>query len=108
MVRIRSVGSGAKGAGLERYLVGDALWPRGWSKLRVYFTPRLAEIKPVVDAVRPVLAACDFIAPIRDEQLHEAVAVVQDRPARDIPADQFARFESLLRQRLGELPTFTV
>lgn len=93
---------------MERYLAGGTLWPQGWSKLRVYFTPRLAEIKPLVDACRPVLEGCDFVAPIRDEWLHETVAVVQDRPASSVTVEEFARFESVLRQRLGGLPAFTV
>jgi len=93
---------------VERYLVGDTLWPQGWTKLRVYFTPRPAEIQLLADAYRPVLAQCDFVAPIRTEQLHEAVAVLQDRPASAVTAQEFTRLESLLRQRLADLPAFTV
>lgn len=92
---------------MQRYLAGDTVWPDGWTKLRVYFVPRPAEIKPLADAYRRVLQECDFVTPIRDELLHETVAVVQDRPAAAVTTDQFARFEVLLRQRLADLPSFT-
>ncbi|MEV2236084.1 2'-5' RNA ligase family protein [Streptomyces phaeochromogenes] len=93
---------------MDRYLAGDVLWPEGWTKLRVYFVPREAEIGALADAYRPVLGACDFVAPIGTGQLHETVAALQDRPASAVPEAEFARFEALLRHWLGALPAFAV
>ncbi|WP_210586201.1 2'-5' RNA ligase family protein [Streptomyces sp. GESEQ-35] len=93
---------------MDRYLTGGTLWPDGWTKLRVDFVPRLPEIKPVTDAYRPVLTRFGFVSPVKDEWLHETLAVVDDRPAREVTGPELALFESRLRERLGGLPAFTV
>ena len=93
---------------MNRYLTGSVVWPAGWTKLRVYFIPRLDEIGPLAARYREVLRQFDFVSPIIDEWLHATVAVVQDRPAHAVARAERSLLESQLRQRLGRLPAFTV
>ncbi|WP_328504178.1 hypothetical protein OG828_42635 [Streptomyces sp. NBC_00457] len=93
---------------MDRYLRGARLWPDGWTKLRVDFVPRLPEIKPVTDIYRPVLARFGFVSPVKDEWLHETLAVVDDRPASEVTGPELALFEGRLRERLGAVRPFTV
>lgn len=93
---------------MNRYLAPPNLWPDGWTKLRVYYLPRSDEISELLDAYRPVLEQFDCIAPVPGQWLHETLAVLQDRPARAVSAEQRSALETALRERVGSLPAFSV
>ena len=93
---------------MNRYLTGAAVWPDGCSKLRVYFTPRLDEVKPLIEAYLPVLEKFDFLSPVPAECLHGTTAVIDDRPTSAVSPTEMKTLESLLRERIGELKSFTV
>lgn len=93
---------------MEDYFGESALWPAGWTKLRVYFVPATHEIQPLIEAYRPVLERFDFVAPVPDAWLHETLAVVEGRPTRAVTAAELARLQDRLRERIGGLPAFTL
>src|SRR5260370_2077197 len=100
--------SGLPSVVVEDYFQGSALWPPGWTKLRVYFVPAGHEIKPLIDAYRPVLERFDFVAPVPDAWLHETLAVVEGRPTEAVTAAELAHLQARLRDRIGALPEFTL
>ena len=83
-------------------------WPAGWTTLHVYFVPDPIEVRPLVDAYREVLDRVDFITRQPDEWLHSTMMVVDDVPAREVTADQRAELAERLRQKMAEMPAFTV
>jgi hypothetical protein len=93
---------------VDTYLTGSTIWPDGWTKVQIYFTPRVAEIKPLTDNYRKVLGQFDFVVSVRDEWLHGIVAGVEDRPAHSVTSAEISLLESRLREQVGDLPVFTV
>ena len=93
---------------MDTFIVGDTLWPHGWTKLHLYVVPELHEITPLVDLYREVIDQFDFISPVRDEWLHATVQMIDGRPARAVSPDQRDELEARLRDQLGQLPTFTL
>lgn len=95
---------------MDTYLVDQLKlrWPADWTKLHVYFTPKPAEIKPLTDAYRELLAEADFLARQPEDWLHATVMVVDGVAARDVGERQRAELTERLRAAVAELPAFTV
>lgn len=93
---------------MEDYFQNSTIWPPGWTKLRVYFVPATREIKPLIDAYRPVLARFPFVAPVPDAWLHETLAVVEGRPTATVTAAELTRLQTRLGERICALPEFTL
>ncbi|MGO1055197.1 2'-5' RNA ligase family protein [Crossiella sp. CA198] len=83
-------------------------WPADWTKLHVYFVPGPAEIAPLVEAYRDVLAELDFVARQPAEWLHATLLVVDGIPAGEVGAAQRAELTDRLRAAVAEVPAFTV
>jgi hypothetical protein len=93
---------------MKGYFEDAAVWPEGWTKLRVYFVPAVPAIRPLLDAYRPVLERFPFVAPVPYQWLHETLAVIEGRPTRAVTGPELARLRTVLRERIGSVPAFTL
>lgn len=96
------------GAAVEKYMAGDRLWPRGDTRLNVYFLPKANEIKPLVDLYRPEIERYDFLAPVPDEWLHVTIKAIDDPPVREIATDQLVAIEGEIRAQFSRIQPFTL
>jgi hypothetical protein len=95
---------------VRRFLDPSRLWPAGVTMPHVYVLPDLASdvgLRKLVHAARRELAGFP-VAPVTDRWLHATVQRVEGKTAAEVSDAERAEFDNTLRERLTQVPAFTL